>query len=205
MTQFIAFMAHLPEDQFDYLEDKLKERCSTALYVIAHETEPYSHFHFLVQMSNEDWVKFRKTIFIDHYKLAGQARNGKPRQYGKVKEIKDLDKMLSYTIKDNSFRTNMAEEQIADALDKSFKQERQLLLKDRMILFIEEKMKEQIFDHREDIEIMIIEYCIANKIHVRRTVIDCYYSYFRQFTHIEELRYNARKLHKLIMLGNHIL
>lgn len=198
-------MAHIPETEFDFLEDKLKERCSLAQYVIAHESEPYSHYHFLAQMSNADYIKFRKSIFIDKYKLQGQARNGKPRQYGKVKVIKDFDKMLSYTLKDNSFRTNMDEEQISDALDKSFKQEKQLLLKDRMVLYIEEKMEGQIFDNKQDIELMIIEYCCLNKIHARKTIIDCYYSYFRQFTKIKALQYNPRQIHKLIMFNQYIL
>ena len=108
--EYIAFMAHTNYEMFDYLEDTLKEY-NIGTYFIGYEAEPYEHFHFLVEMSADDYVKYRKRVFIDKLKLRGQAKQGQPRQYGKVNSIKDLEKMKSYTIKEGKFRTNLEDQQ----------------------------------------------------------------------------------------------
>lgn len=122
---YIAFMCHTTQEHFDYLEETLKEY-NIGTYFIGYEAQPYEHYHFLVEMSNEDYVKFRKRVFIDKLKLRGQARQGQPRQYGKVNSIKDIEKMKSYTIKEGIYRTNLvSEDELKEILEKSFsKQEK---------------------------------------------------------------------------------
>lgn len=109
-----AFMAHIPEDEFDYLEEVLLEY-NVVKYLIAHETTPYQHFHFVVEFENEPdkhYHNFSKRVFKDKYKLNGQAKAGKARQYGCLKKIENLEKMCAYTLKDGNFRTNMEQTDI---------------------------------------------------------------------------------------------
>lgn len=116
---YIAFMCAVHHINFDYLEETLKEY-AIGLYIIAAETTEKSHketngehFHFLVQMTDNDYHKYSKRVFKDKFKLRGVAKDGKPRQYGRVKKIEDLTRMAAYTIKQDNVRTNMTEAQLA--------------------------------------------------------------------------------------------
>ena len=126
---------------FDDLEETLNQY-SIGGYVIAYETEPYKHFHFLVEMTEQDYTRFRKRVFIDKYGLRGQAKAGKPRQYGKVNNIDDFDKMLSYTVKDSNIRSNLSDELLNDAIDKSFKKQQPKLLKDKMTKYVDDYLEQ---------------------------------------------------------------
>lgn len=115
---YIAFMCACYHINYNYLEDTLKEY-NIGLYLMAAETTSDSHketngehFHFLVQMSDTDYHKYAKRCFKDKLKLRGQARDGNPRQYGKVKKIEDIERMAAYTIKQGNIRTNMTESQL---------------------------------------------------------------------------------------------
>jgi len=116
-----AFMGHIPvnDENFDYLETIIKTY-SIGQYIIAAETTPYDHFHFIVYMSNDDYHKFSKRVFKDKYKLKGRASKGNPRQYGKCKDIRDPTKMMAYTVKDGNFRTDMSKQQIEALVKLSF-------------------------------------------------------------------------------------
>lgn len=116
--EYIAFMCACRHVNYDYLEQTLKEY-PIGLYLIASETTTEAHketdgehFHFLVQMTNHDYHKYAKRVFKDKLKLRGQAKDGNPRQYGRVKKIEDLTRMGAYTIKQGNIRTNMTEAQL---------------------------------------------------------------------------------------------
>lgn len=117
--EYIAFMCAAYHVNYEYLEETLKEY-PIGLYLIAAETTTEAHtetqgqhFHFLVQMTENDYHKFAKRAFKDKLKLRGQARDGKPRQYGKVKKVEDVTRMAAYTIKQGNIRTNMTEAQLS--------------------------------------------------------------------------------------------
>lgn len=116
---FQAFMAHLPHSDHDSIISKLKEY-EIGSYLIGYENEPYEHYHFLVQMTTATYHTFSKSLFKDKYNLRGQARNGLPRQYGKLKKIEDLEKMASYTIKSGNITSNMPQDEIDKYFSKSF-------------------------------------------------------------------------------------
>lgn len=173
-------MCHTDINQFNYLETMLNEY-PIGGYVIAHEAEPYSHFHFLVEMEEDDYTRFRKRVFIDKLKLRGQARNGEPRQYGKVANIEDFDKMLSYTVKDSNIRSNLSDETLSDAIDKSFKKQSPKLLKDKMVKYIDE-VSDNRFITKLKIYTKIVEFCRSNSIPMTKSQINSYYFYYRQFS-----------------------
>lgn len=200
-NNWIAFMCHLPRKEFDYLYEELEksnvQRAIISFEVSAKGTE---HFHFLVQHQEGDdkWYdNFRRRNFgaKSKYNLRGQPKKDLPRQYGKVQEIEELDKMASYTVKDEDFRViNISQEEIDDMLDNAFnKSDKVNLLKDKMILFVEQKLiKGGLVKHagHEEIMLHIIRFCFENKIAVRRSLLDTYYYHFRQFTTKEELKYS---------------
>lgn len=113
------FMAHIHQNQFDILEDIIKSYETN--YLIALETEPYHHYHFIAYLSDGEYHKLSKNLFIDKYALRGRATKGKPRQYGKVKKtIKDEELAIAYTLKDGNYRTNMDQKTIDKCLKKSY-------------------------------------------------------------------------------------
>lgn len=100
-----AFMAHLPHNQVDIVLEMLKPLCIN--YLIGLETKDYEHMHFFVEgMSDKNYEKFKRSCFITKYKLKGKAMHGNPRQYGKLTEINDLERMKGYTLKDGNIKTN---------------------------------------------------------------------------------------------------
>lgn len=122
---FQAFMAHLPAKDNEEILEKLQEY-DIGSYLIGYENEPYEHTHFLVQMTTDSYHNFSNTVFKKKYNLRGQARNGLPRQYGKLKKIEDLEKMASYTIKSGNIKSNMPQDEVNKYFEKSFqKKEKQ--------------------------------------------------------------------------------
>lgn len=113
--EYIAFMAAIKHEHFEYVMDTLKEY-DIGAYLVSKEVAPYvheetggQHMHFLVQMGDKDYHKFAKRVFVDKFKLRGKASKDKPRQYGRVKKIENLEKMAAYTLKDGNIETNMSE------------------------------------------------------------------------------------------------
>lgn len=141
---YLAFMAAISHSHFDYLEEILLEY-TIGSYIIAAETTTQSHtetggqhFHFLVQMSQEDYHKYSKRVFIEKFKLRGRAVKGFPRQYGKLNKIENLERMKIYTVKGGHVRSNMDETSLIQYQESSFIKE------DRTNLRIElfKKLKE---------------------------------------------------------------
>lgn len=129
---YIFFMAVLPHSEIhrfrDFLVSYLVEDSE---YIISMETSPSSHaetagqhFHVAVEMEDKSYDCFRKTILVNHYGLRGRASKGKPRQYGKVREIRDFNKFMSYTVKDQNLIHNMKDlKKLQRYIDQSFKRE----------------------------------------------------------------------------------
>lgn len=116
-----AFMFHLPPDLSEYIRDLLHEY-DTGQYLIAHEATPYSHYHIVAQISDRDYHKLAKRI-IEKHNLRGRAISNKPRQYGKLKKINDLERLLIYTCKDQNVIGNFSEAEIKKYIERSFKKD----------------------------------------------------------------------------------
>lgn len=211
---YIAFFCCASIDHFDYLEQTLLEY-DIGLYIISHEiaegkhTETNgSHFHFLVQMKDEDYTKFRKRVFIDKLKLKGQARNGTSRQYGKVKQIENLDRLKAYTVKDNNFRTNLTPKEIETICSQSFKKEQELDLRDELMayLFKEQSLRDiskpnyEHYDRWDTIKDIVTFFKTNEKYkpNLNRAIIDRYVNYFVMYV------YNALSISRTaeVIYGN---
>lgn len=116
------------DDTYNYYESTLLEY-DVQGYIIAQEIAKESHkrwdgghYHFMVQMSDEDYHKFTKRI-KEKYKLNGRAKNGVSREYGKVNKIEKLERAKAYTVKDGNYRTNLAKETIQKIYEESHEKE----------------------------------------------------------------------------------
>lgn len=134
-NNYIAFMAHIPHKHIDYIVNDLEEQQEIVTYLVGLETSVTvgEHLHFLCCVNSDSWYhKWSKKVFKDKFKLKGKAYKiggkGYPRQYGKLKEIKDLEKMGSYTVKDGNIRTNMSENEIENFVKKSHKKSESLTM-----------------------------------------------------------------------------
>lgn len=139
-----SFMAHIQHEHIEYVEDTLKDY-DIGKYIIGmeHADSVGDHLHFLVQMTDTDYHKFSKRVFKDKFKLRGQNRGGKCKQYGMLKEIRDLEKMTAYTVKDGNVKTNMSDKEIKKYTELSYKKEDKLELLDELADLTEKQYLEE--------------------------------------------------------------
>lgn len=154
---YIAFycaLKHSSENE-DFLIQSLKSYDIGSFLVVreiaefTHQLTNGEHYHFLVQMSNEDYGRYRKRVFIDHYKLRGQAKKGEPRQYGKVNYLKNPDRMAIYMMKDfnqdekskSIVATTMTDSQLETWHQQSFKKGDKEQFRDVLEKYVEEQLK----------------------------------------------------------------
>lgn len=87
----------------------------------AHSETNGEHFHFCAQMTNDTYHRISKRLFKDTFKLRGQARDGLPKQYGKVTVIRDPARMIAYCLKDGDYKTNIPTDELEQYKKISFK------------------------------------------------------------------------------------
>lgn len=145
---WIACMAHIKHDQKETIEKYVDNRFTQ--YIIAYETAPTvgEHIHFLLWAEQlEDYHKLAQNIFKRKYNLRGKATKGKCRQYGKVKKIEDIDRMMAYSVKDKNVTYKIDdsnEDQIKKAFATSFEKNDNLTrLNDMLLKYIEENKAPQ--------------------------------------------------------------
>lgn len=72
-------------------------------FLIAKEED---HYHIMIQCPDQDYQNWIKSIIKNvPFSLGGKNSNSDG-HYGKIKLIKNLDKMLSYTVKDGTYQTS---------------------------------------------------------------------------------------------------
>lgn len=204
--KWIAFMCHLAHTEFENLIQEVEKL--EAPYIVSAEVGNHEHFHFLMKITNKEYHTFSQRVFCRKYRLRGQARNGLPRQYGKVKEINDLSKMMAYTIKDKNFRTNMKTEEIEYILKKKINEVinskiETREIKEKMIDFVNDRMpnymSNQMFRrHEKYIRIAIIDFMIENKINIMRTTIERYYWYYVAYTTNDNYKLSSTEIYQEI-------
>lgn len=120
---YIAFFIKTDKTNLETLEAFITSYDEVVTYVIAFEDSPYDHYHFLLNTTDKTYNAIIAKLKKD-YALVGRARTiagqkfGK--EYGRVSKINNLQKMLSYTVKDKNFKTNMLKEKIDEAIKNSF-------------------------------------------------------------------------------------
>ena len=141
---FFCAVRHTSENE-DYLVEMLKNY-DIGSYMVVRETSPVAHkdtdgqhYHFLVQMSKDDWGRYRKRVFVDHFKLRGQAKDGLSRQYGKVNYLKDTERMAIYMCKDGLgavVSTTFTQEHLNAWYNQSFEKANDKTFKDKLVEYV---------------------------------------------------------------------
>lgn len=125
----IAFMVALSHQEISTFENHLRDYIdASASYIIgmevakdSHQDTSGEHLHICVDMAEKQYDSFRKSILVNKYKLAGQAKLGRPRQYGRIRKLRDYTKILCYTVKDtNIVYRGYTLEAIQELIDKSY-------------------------------------------------------------------------------------
>lgn len=144
----ISFLVALPHRLIDEFINSLKLYLGdTPRFVIGMETATDSHadtqgehMHVIADMDEPSYDRFRKTILVKKYKLRGQARNGHPRQYGKVRCIRDETRMLRYTCKDQNVKfEGYTIEEIQDYIKHSFPKRERRNLRDEVMSYLDKE------------------------------------------------------------------
>lgn len=201
--EYIAFFCAVHHINYEYLEQTLQEY-PIGLYLIAAEKTTDSHvdtggehFHFLVQMTEKDYHKYAKRVFKDKFKLSGQARDGKPRQYGKVGKVRDIDRMAAYTIKQGNIRTNMTEAQLEAYKKITFVTKDEISYEDELYEYL---MNNAIYDNHSpfvgqkltryaDISLFVVKFVRSHKkkIYFNRNKLDKYVRFYQTYYLKQEL------------------
>lgn len=201
--EYIAFMCATYHINYDYLEQTLKEY-NIGLYLMAsevtqdaHKETNGEHFHFLVQMTDADYHKYAKRCFKDKLKLRGQARDGNPRQYGRVKKIEDIQRMGAYTIKQGNIRTNMTEQQLETYKKITFTTKDEMAYEDEMYEYL---VNNAIHDSHspyigqkltsyQGIALYVVKFIRSHKkkIYFNRNKLDKYVRYYQAYYLKQEL------------------
>jgi len=108
LQPFIAFMVRLPHKRLEDLTTLIERHGGPATqWLLAKEKdkEDREHFHGVVFMEDHEYDKVQRH-FREVWKLNGSAQKGETKQYGRVRKIKDKNKMLSYTVKDGNVVTS---------------------------------------------------------------------------------------------------
>ena len=141
--EYLAFFFAIKHEHYPYIRNTI-DKYEIGKFLIAMETDTKvhletegQHFHFLVQMTRDNYAKFSK-VLRDKFKLRGRSKDGKPRQYGILKEIKDLDRIAAYTIKDGNYYTNMDDDDLDKWYKISFKKDLKQKHYDKLMAYIDE-------------------------------------------------------------------
>lgn len=164
-------MAALPHDQsanfINYLEKYIDPMSP---YVVGleiakdtHQDTSGQHFHVCCNMTDKQYDSFRNTILKNHYKLRGQAKDGKPRQYGSVRNVRDKTKMLQYTVKDkNIIYKNFSLEKIQELIESSYHRPTKRDIRKEVLQYIGENTTISNEYEQPDLEFIRIEKIILN-------------------------------------------
>ena len=114
-TFFYAIKWKLTNDlNYQFLKEKMIHHIGDKKWILgretakdgSHQSTDGEHVHVLAQMTKKQYESLNKNI-KDKFKLNGVARDGSPKQYGKVKQIRSIDRMAAYIIKDGNYETNL--------------------------------------------------------------------------------------------------
>lgn len=164
MLDYIAFFAavkHSSETEEFMIKSLLNYEVGS--YLIVRETSANSHkltngehYHFLVQMEDADYTRYRKSVFIDHFKLCGRSTKDKVRAYGKVNYLKDPDRMAVYMMKDDSVvASTFSDSQLNSWYEKSFKKSEQKGYKDFLKIYVDENLDVGLQGSSDDVFVRI--------------------------------------------------
>lgn len=97
---FIRYPQGCGDNLYDILIKQITSYKNIKHFLIAKEED---HFHLMLQCPDQDYQNWIKSVIKNVPFSLGGKNSGSDGHYGKVKLIKNLDKMLSYTLKDGCY------------------------------------------------------------------------------------------------------
>ena len=188
---WMAFMAHIPHADADEIRQDLA-RYETK-YIMGLEVSSYEHIHFLALMTPQEYHSFSKKNFIVKHGLRGRATKGKPRQYGKEKEIRDIEKYAKYCLKDQNYLTNMSKDEIEEIIKMKIDEVKNTKsknansdrLKDELIRYCNKNMGSKPTNslhscvswnhYHRLLKIKIVDFMRITELSIRKSTIDMYF------------------------------
>ena len=193
---------------FDDLEKTVKTRYDIEEYLIAHEQfndkqEDKPHYHFIIYTTEKNYTNLLQYL-VKTYNLKNTSGNrGGRRKYGRLKNpIKDLNKLKVYCSKDGNIRSSYSSDVIDELYRQSFKKTNKML-KQKCLEFVEGTLTSGFsFIGYENVRMKVIEFCLIEKIHIRRTLIDAYVIYIGQTSEYPTLRLHPCNIYQQLYNNN---
>lgn len=197
-----TFFVDSPLEKFQELENLVKTTYGIDEYLIAFEPcndkgEDKPHYHFIVYTTLKNCINLIQKIVKD-YNLSTKGQKGGRRKYGRLKTpITDLNKLKIYCSKDGNVRSSYSDEVLNELYRKSFKKDDKTL-KVKCLRFVEDNTVSQLHVSLEDIRLTIIKFCMIEKVHIRRTLVDSYLIYVVQTSEFTRLRKSIHDIYILL-------
>lgn len=119
-----SFKTELVKDIESYLDEDARYILSMETCIGKHHDTSGQHYHFVGDMTDDQYDAFRQTIIKKKYKRQGVSKGDIARQYGKIGRIRDETKLMQYTVKDNNIiYKNIDLKTIQELISSSYKKE----------------------------------------------------------------------------------
>lgn len=171
-----AFFAAIEHEHRELVVTMLQEY-DIGGYIVSFETAEGvhletngQHMHFCVQINDKDYHSFSERL-KRKFKLRGRAVKGSPAQFKCLTKIENLEKMMSYTLKDGVYDSNMSEAQLKVLYEQSYQKKESRTLWERVIAHLDKVPmypdKESLYNKYDqyinDLRKAIIEFHITEK------------------------------------------
>lgn len=198
-----TFFIDSPLEKFDEIENAVTTTYAIDEYLIAFEPtnekgEDKPHYHFIVYTTDKNLTNLIQYL-VKKYSLASTTgKQGGRRKYGRLKQpIKNLERLKVYCAKEGNVRTSYDHDILQDLYRKSFKKDDKAL-KVKCLRYVEGETTSQLYVSLEDIRLYIIKFCMVEKIHIRRTLVDAYLIYIVQTSEFTRLRKSPTDIYLLL-------
>lgn len=197
-----TFFIDSPIDIFNDLEEIVKKTYAIDEYLIAFEPtnekgESKPHFHFIVYTTDKNLTNLIQYL-VKRYKLSTKGQKGGRRRYGRLKQpIQNLERLKVYCSKEGNVRSSYGDDILNDLYRKSFKKDDKAL-KVKALKYVEAETTSQLYVSLEDIRLFIIKFCMTEKVHIRRTLVDSYLIYIVQTSEFTRLRKSPTDIYLLL-------
>lgn len=198
-----TFFIDSPLEKFDEIEQIVTTTYAIDEYLIAFEAtnekgESKPHYHFIVYTTDKNLTNLIQYL-VKKYNLASTTKKqGGRRKYGRLKQpIQNLERLKVYCAKEGNVRTSYDDDILNDLYRKSFKKDDKAL-KVKCLRYVEGETTSQLYVSLEDIRLYIIKFCMVEKIHIRRTLVDAYLIYIVQTSEFTRLRKSPTDIYLLL-------
>jgi hypothetical protein len=184
------------------------------LVVFEHPSGGYPHYHYLVWFTDNQYNAFIKKIRLK-YNLTGQTKKNQRKQYGRIKNIEDIEKLQSYMMKDQEktdntwWSLNIEKDDIDKFILNSFKKNEATETCYKCIKYVKENVEQKRysnykvlikqwssteghyvdeFSYEKQAKLLMVEFHIKHKLRINKTTINNYYIEYLKTMHYDDMK-----------------